>query len=160
MGGKTGHNGFPVFIRFGDITFDITGGKADHPAQHGHGGGKVGTVPFFGVEKEACDEVHVFRLVIHIQGIPEAAAQESLQGQGLVIGSASGGGRFPGQLVDRLLQVGRQLRIGFRDAVIGAVFQGGADFDQRSEPRIPGHEDRRGNSIGIPGLEISRDKDL
>ena len=45
--------------------------------------------------------------------------------------------------------------IGFEDAVIIRIFKSGADFDERAQTRIPGLEERRADSIDIPGLQVA-----
>ena len=47
VSGAAGYGRSSVFVRFGQIAFHVAGRKSGHPAENGHGRGKIGAVSFF-----------------------------------------------------------------------------------------------------------------
>ena len=142
MGLKARYVRNTVFIRNGLISFHIPGGQAHHAAKNRHGGCEIGAVAFLGIQQEIGHEVNGAVLRGYLQGIAEVAGQIVLQGKCLFIGGLSLLGDALGQVIERLLQMIRQLQIGLQYRGVVVVRCGGVRVDDGTQARVPGHKQR------------------
>ena len=143
MGGKTGDKRVAVLIRFREIPLNISGRQTDHTAEHGHGGSKMGTVAFPGIQKEMGHKIIIGGLGLHIQRVPAVTGQPGLKRKRLLIGRSFYGRYFHSDRVDRFLQMVRKNSVGIHNITLGTVFQRGTNLNQGTETRIAGLEKRR-----------------